>query len=79
MSDQRQLELIPGIYFAKHKSEEFRMHIESILKKGNLKQKYIDFLTSETSMEAYSAAYTSELVDEVNKLSGYGTAWRPFW
>jgi dsRNA-specific ribonuclease len=66
MSDQRQTEVIPGIYFANHKSEEFKMHIESILKKGNMKQKYIEFLTSETSMEAYSAAYTSELVDEVN-------------
>jgi dsRNA-specific ribonuclease len=65
MTEQRQMETIPGIYFGPRNSE-FKMHIESILKKGNMKQKYIDFLTCEKSMEAYSAAYTSELVDENN-------------
>jgi hypothetical protein len=65
MSEQRQLEVIPGIYFGP-RNEEFKEHIINILNKGNIKQKYIDILTKPENIEIYACAYTSELVDEVN-------------
>lgn len=65
MTEQRQLEVIPGIYFGP-RNEEFKEHIINILNKGNIKQKYIDILTKPENIEIYASAYTSELVDEVN-------------
>ena len=65
MTDQRQIDLIPGIYFGP-RGDEFKTHIVCILKKGNFKQKYIDILTTPENLETYACAYTSELVDEIN-------------
>lgn len=65
MPEPRQLEIIPGIYFGP-RNAEFKSHIISILNRGNLKQKYIDILTTPENIEVYASAYTSELVDEVN-------------
>jgi dsRNA-specific ribonuclease len=45
--------------------------IIKLLKKGNIKQKYIDILTSDESMEIYSSAFTSEQVDEKNNYQVY--------
>jgi dsRNA-specific ribonuclease len=64
MSD-RQLEIIPGIYFGP-RGLEFKTHIVCILNKGNIKQKYINILTSPKNLEVYASAYTSELVDELH-------------
>jgi dsRNA-specific ribonuclease len=65
MSEQRQIEVIPGIYFGP-RDTEFKTHIISILSRGNLKQKYLDILTKPENIEIYASAYTSELVDEIN-------------
>jgi len=54
-----------GIYLGS-RGEDFKSLIKSVLRKGNLKSKYIKMLTDERSMRIYSAAFTSELVDPVN-------------
>ena len=64
-NEQRQIETISGIYLGS-RGDDFKTHIESILKKGNLRKKYIEILTTRKNMEIYSCAYTSELVDEMN-------------
>jgi dsRNA-specific ribonuclease len=59
------LETIPGIYFGSRK-DDFKDLIISVLSKSNLKQKYIDLLTSEESMILYGSAFTSDLVDDTH-------------
>lgn len=64
------LEPIKGIYLG-NRGGAFKKLIISLLKKGNIKQKYIDILTSSDSMDVYSAAFTSEQVDENNNYQVY--------
>jgi len=54
-----------GIYLGS-RGNDFQDLIISVLKKGNLKKKYIDILTDDASMSIYASAFTSELVDPVN-------------
>lgn len=62
--------IVKGIYLG-NRGEDFKTLIVSVLKKGNLKQKYIDTLTSEENMKLYGCAFTSEQVDENNSYQTY--------
>lgn len=64
------LEPITGIYLG-DRGVSFKKLISSLLKKGNIKQKYIDLLTTPESMEVFAAAFTSEQVDENNNYQVY--------
>lgn len=64
------LEQLQGIYLG-DRGTLFKSLIVSLLKKGNIKDKYIDALTTPESMAIYSAAFTSELVDEQNNYQVY--------
>lgn len=64
------LEPITGIYLGE-RGMAFKKLIISLLKKGNIKQKYIDILTSVESMNIFAAAFTSEQVDETNNYQVY--------
>lgn len=64
------LETLKGIYLGE-RDLNFKSFITQLLKKGDMKQKYIDILTSDESMEIYSAVFTSELVDENNNYQVY--------
>jgi dsRNA-specific ribonuclease len=64
------LEPITGIYLG-NRGVAFKKLITGLLKKGNIKQKYIDILTTPESMEAYAAAFTSEQVDDTNNYQVY--------
>jgi dsRNA-specific ribonuclease len=64
------LEPITGIYLG-DRGVAFKKLITGLLKKGNIKQKYIDILTTPESMEAYAAAFTSEQVDDTNNYQVY--------
>lgn len=59
-----------GIYLG-DRGITFKKLIIGLLKKGNIKQKYIDILTSPESMEIYASAFTSEQVDETNNYQVY--------
>lgn len=59
-----------GIYLGS-RGEDFRTLITNVLNKGNMKEDYISFLTSEESLAEYSSAFTSELVDENNNYQIY--------
>jgi dsRNA-specific ribonuclease len=63
-------EPLKGIYLG-NRGNEFKRLVESLLKKGNLSQNYIDILTCPESMEMYAAAFTSEQVDEINNYQVY--------
>ena len=54
-----------GIYLGS-RGDDFKEFIASLLKKGGLKDRYIDLLTDEDSMKVYACAFTSELIDPVN-------------
>lgn len=54
-----------GIYLGS-RGDDFKELINDVLKKGNLREKYRNMLTDESSMEVYAAAFTSELVDPDN-------------
>lgn len=64
------IEQIKGIYLG-DRGIAFKKLITGLLKKGNIKQKYIDILTSPENMEIYASAFTSEQVDEVNNYQVY--------
>ena len=64
------LEPIKGIYLG-DRGVTFKKLITGLLKKGNIKQKYIDILTTPESMEVYAASFTSEQVDESNNYQVY--------
>lgn len=64
------LEPITGIYLG-DRGVAFKKLIIGLLKKGNIKQKYIDLLTTQKNMEVFSAAFTSEQVDENNNYQVY--------
>lgn len=59
-----------GIFIG-DRSIAFKKLIISLLKKGKIKQKYIDILTNEESMDIYSSAFTTEQVDENNNYQVY--------
>lgn len=48
------------------RDETFKDLIKSLLIKGKLKEKYINFLTNETNIELYSKAFTSASADKLN-------------
>jgi|UniRef100_A0A6C0CYY8 dsRNA-specific ribonuclease len=48
------------------RGEEFRQLIISLLKRANIKDKYIDVLTDESGMEKYAQAFTAASADSVN-------------
>jgi dsRNA-specific ribonuclease len=54
-----------GIYLG-NRGGPFKALIVKVLKRANLKKKYIDMLTDQSSMRIYSSAFTSELIDPVN-------------
>jgi dsRNA-specific ribonuclease len=54
-----------GVYIGA-RGEKFKDFLISILRRGNLKKRYLKILTDEESMKVYSSAFTSELVDPVN-------------
>ena len=64
------LETTPGIYIG-DRGIKFRTLIESVLKRGIRKQRYLDILLDSESMDMYSAAFTSELVDEDHNYQVY--------
>lgn len=64
------LETVTGIYLG-DRGKLFKRFITSLLKKGKIKDKYIELLTQEKNMEIYSSAFTSELVDELNNYQVY--------
>lgn len=57
-----ELEQIKGIYLG-DRGEAFKTLIISVLKKGELKDKHIDALTTPKAMEKYGDAFTSEGID----------------
>ena len=63
-------DIVKGIYLA-DRGLSFKDLIVKTLGKGNIKQKYVDILTSPEGMEIYGAAFTSELVDEENNYQVY--------
>jgi dsRNA-specific ribonuclease len=69
-NENRQMETMSGIYFGP-RGDEFKTHIINILKRGKIKQKYIDLLTNSENMQKYASAYTSELVDELYNYQVY--------
>lgn len=54
-----------GIYFG-NREQKFKEFITGLLNLGPVKQNYIDILTSDENMKLYSAAFTSDLVDDIN-------------
>lgn len=54
-----------GAHFG-DRSEDFKRHIVSILKLGNVKNKYLNVLTSGSYLTTYSKVYTSKTVDIKN-------------
>jgi dsRNA-specific ribonuclease len=61
---------ITGLYIGE-RDIKFKRLIESLLKKGGIRESYIDILTCKESMDIYSAAFTSEHVDENNNYQVY--------
>lgn len=61
---------ITGIYIG-DRGIAFKSLIISLLKKGNIKDKYINILTDKDSMEIFSSVFTSEQVDEKNNYQVY--------
>lgn len=59
-----------GIYLG-DRGDAFKTLIKGVLKKGNIKKKYIAILTNPDNMEQYSAAFTSEQVDENHNYQVY--------
>lgn len=59
------LETIPGLYIA-DRGSKFKTLITSVLKRGIKKQKYLNILTDDQSMEVFSTAFTSQVVDPEN-------------
>ena len=53
------------------RGEDFKKIIIDLLKKGNLKQKYIDVLTNTNSMKEYGNAFTTSNIDNVNNYERY--------
>lgn len=49
----------------------FKYLIQGLLKKGNIKEKYIDIITNEENMKIYSQAFTSETADPVNNYENF--------
>lgn len=64
------LETVTGIYLG-DRGISFKRLISNLLKKANLKEKYVELLTDEDSMKVYAAAFTSEQVDENNNYQVY--------
>lgn len=54
-----------GIYLGS-RGDDFKDLIISVLKKGGIREKYINILTNDDSMQMYMNAFTSETVDPVN-------------
>lgn len=57
---EAKVELFEGELYRGSRGEDFKNLIISLLKKGKLKDKYIELLTIETSMEKYGNAFTAE-------------------
>ncbi len=53
------------------RDEDFKQLIKSVISKGNLKDKYIDFLTNEKSMKQYALAFTAESFDKHNNYENF--------
>jgi len=70
MNNSINLEHITGIYLG-DRGVSFKRLIVSLLKKGNIKQKYIDLLTTSENMEIFASAFTSEQVDDNNNYQVY--------
>jgi len=64
------IETISGIYIG-DRGPRFKTLITTLLQKSGIKKKYITTLTDEKSMDMYSAAFTSELVDEDHNYQVY--------
>lgn len=64
------LSSIEGMHIG-NRGQEFKDLITNILKKSNIKPKYIDILTTEDSMNIYSSAFTSEHFDKKNNYQVY--------
>lgn len=58
-------EIPTGLYLGS-RGADFKMCITHILKKGKFVKEIIDLLTDDQSMAVYSAAFTSDMVDEAN-------------
>lgn len=59
-----------GIYFGK-RGQDFKNLIKEILKKSNIREKYINILTDENSMNIFSNVFTSDIVDPDNNYQVY--------
>src|SRR3990167_11540607 len=64
------IETIPGIYIGKRNSN-FKTLIMSVLKKGNISDKYLSLLLTEESILIYSDVFTSDSVDKANNYQVY--------
>lgn len=63
-------EPLKGIYLG-DRGEAFKTLIVNVLKKGNIKRKYIEILTTPESLIEYGNAFTSEQVDPNNNYQVY--------
>ncbi len=53
-------------YYYASRKQDFKDFITSLLRRGDLKQKYIDILTSNEGMNYYGNAFTASSIDSVN-------------
>jgi dsRNA-specific ribonuclease len=65
MEKKHTLETDTPIYYGS-RGTDFKTLIQTLLKKGNLKPKYINLLTDDQSMEIYNNAFTSSTANETN-------------
>lgn len=70
MNNKSNTENITGMYLGS-RDDSFKTLLVQVLKKGHLKTKYLNVLTSEESLVEYSSAFTSELVDQNNNYQVY--------
>jgi dsRNA-specific ribonuclease len=66
--DDQPVEIYHGV-----RGEEFKRFIYNLLSYGNIKQKYMDLLTNDESMELFSAMFTASSADSVNNYEIYET------
>lgn len=59
---ETKLQFIPGVFIA-DRGIAFKNLIRGLLKCSNVSDKYIDILTSNESLQIYSAAFTSDMLD----------------
>lgn len=67
------METIPTEIYYGSRGSDFKSLINSLLIKGQIKQKYIDLLLNEKNMKIYGDLFTSNLVDPIDNYQYYET------